>query len=57
MNTNTRLSVEGETALVETEDPDVRAQLEELADAEQLGEGRFSLSLEAVRIHLPHLAA
>ena len=53
----TKLTVEGDMAYVETEDPEVVAQLEELDEAERVDDGRFTLPAAAARLHFPHAAA
>jgi hypothetical protein len=57
MKVNTQLTVDGEWAYVETEDPVVVAQLEELGDAERVGETRFVLPASSARLHFPHAAS
>jgi|tagenome__1003787_1003787.scaffolds.fasta_scaffold17604409_2 hypothetical protein len=56
MQVQTQLTVEGEWAYVETEDPVVVAQLEELDDAERVGESKFVLPASSARLHFPHAA-
>jgi hypothetical protein len=56
MQVQTQLTVEGEWAYVDTEDPVVVAQLEELDDAERIGEARFVLPASSARLHFPHAA-
>ena len=57
MEAKTRLTVDGERAYVETDDPVVVAQLEELDDAERVGETRFVLPASSARLHFPHAAS
>jgi len=54
MKVKTELTVDGEWAYVETADPVVVAQLEELGDAERVGETRFVLPASSAQLHFPH---
>jgi prepilin-type processing-associated H-X9-DG protein len=54
--TQTTIAFADGHAEIQTEDPDVIAQLRELDEASEVGEGRFALSAAAARLHFPHLA-
>ena len=58
MKSETEITFEGTTARIRTTDPDVLAELEALPDARAVdadGGRTYTLSREALQLHLPHL--